>query len=164
MVLAGRKTSPSHLITPSLIIPLASFELDEALIKGVNLWLSLQLLLQFAPPVRREGGGSFWFELRLRKENPEPDWHNVTNQLKKENLEPDRHNVANQLCPHSFPLWRAGEQLGKSNWWILKYALDRFSDLLASGIWRWVISSAFLRIRNPSDKGNFCTNWLRWHW
>ena len=67
MVLAGRKTSPSHLITPSLIIPLASFELDEALIKGVNLWLSLQLLLQFAPPVRREGGGSFWFELRLRK-------------------------------------------------------------------------------------------------
>ena len=148
MVLAGRKTSPSHLITPSLIIPLASFELDEALIKGVNLWLSLQLLLQFAPPVRREGGGSFWFELRLRKENREPD----------------RHDVTNQLCPHSFPLWQAGEQLGKSNWWILKYALDRFSDLLASGIWRWVISSAFLRIRNPSDKGNFCTNWLRWHW
>ena len=72
MVLAGRKTSPSHLITPSLIIPLASFELDEALIKGVNLWLSLQLLLQFAPPVRREGGGAFDLNSGYEKkiENP----------------------------------------------------------------------------------------------
>ena len=69
MVLAGRKTSPSHLITPSLIIPLASFELDEALIKGVNLWLSLQLLLQFAPPVRKGGRGELliWTQVTKRK-------------------------------------------------------------------------------------------------
>ena len=160
-MVAGWKTFHSDLITPPLIILLASFELDEALIKGAKLWLSLQLLLELEQPLGARGVRGVGLII----------WTQITRGKNPESTSGSTDEVENNLPPMDYSLLtfhRQENRLANQIGWFsnMHWSSSPLQICLSQISWDGDLSLLlhFSRSETASNKGNFCTNWLHWHW